>query len=104
MHPSGVTAYGIVGAAGPDSAPSPGQDTGLIGFLDTRSNTVVSTVALPFRPAKLALDPNGARLYVAGTASTQGSLDAKLSVIDTATRTEVARIELGTLPSADRLQ
>jgi len=105
VHPSGVTAYGIVGSEGPDSAPGPGQDTGLVGFLDTHSNTVVGTVALPFHPATLALDPNGTRLYVAGTASSRTSLlDAKLSVIDTATHAEVARIDLGTVPSADRLQ
>ncbi len=89
---SGRLAYGPVALA----TAGPGTEGGLLGFLDTLTNTVVATVPLAFAPTGTALDPSGARVYVAGTAPGAGALpDGMVSVIDVASRTQIARLDLG---------
>lgn len=71
-----------------------------LAVIDTATNTVVAIVPLPgtFAPG-VAITPNGAFAYVAnnggGVCCDGGRLPSSVSVIDTATNTEVANVPFG---------
>jgi YVTN family beta-propeller protein len=75
-----------------------------LAVIDTATNTVVAFVPLPgtFAPG-LAITPNGAFAYVAnnggGVCCGGGGGVSSMSVIDTATNTEIARFGVGPSPS-----
>ncbi len=75
-----------------------------LAVIDTATNTVVAFVPLPetFSPG-LAITPDGAFAYVAnngvGNCCGGGGTTSSVSVIDTATNTEVARVFAGLSPS-----
>ena len=73
-----------------------------LAVIDTATNTIVALVPLPgnFAPG-VAITPNGAFAYVAnnggGVCCEGGRLPSSVSVIDTATNTEVANVPFGSL-------
>ncbi|HKY44653.1 MAG TPA: YncE family protein, partial [Pyrinomonadaceae bacterium] len=73
-----------------------------LAVIDTATNTLVALVPLPgnFAPG-IAITPNGALAYVAsnggGVCCDSGRLPSSVSVIDTATNTEVANVPFGSL-------
>jgi YVTN family beta-propeller protein len=62
-----------------------------VSAIDTRTRSVVASVAVGHAPVDMALDPSGIRLYVANQVS------QSLTVIDTARLEPVATIQLTTL-------
>ena len=76
-----------------------------LAVIETATNTIVTFVPLPpnFSPG-VAVTPDGAFVYVTnnggGVCCGGPPLPSSVSVIDTATNTEVARVGVGTSPSA----
>ncbi len=69
-----------------------------ISVIDTGNNHVVSTIALPFQPAHLAVSPDATRLYVTDASEGPFSL-SYLTVIDTTTgRVLTSAIHVSGLP------
>ena len=73
-----------------------------VAVIDTATNTVIAFVPLPAGPVPpgafapgIAITPDGAFAYVANNGSSPDSV----SVIDTSTNTEVARVPVGSSPS-----
>jgi len=63
-----------------------------VAVIDTRSNSVASTVPVGQRPWNMALTPDGGKLYVANGRS------GTVSVIDTRSQTKIRDISVGKLP------
>jgi len=79
------------------AAPAPKAYVGLfkdnaVAVIDTGSNKVLTTIAVPVGPHGLVITPDGRTVYV----SSDG--DTKVSVIDTTTDTIKATIEVGKTP------
>lgn len=66
----------------------PGGGSGLISVIDTATNKVTKTFAVPDWAWPMAVSPNGSRLYVSGVTGV-------ISVVDTGTSTVVASIQVG---------
>ncbi len=88
-----VVSWGATSAAaGSNKAYVANQSSNTVSVIDTGSNTVVATVAVP-QPAGVAVSPDGTRLYVTNQSSNT------LTVIDTATNALVTTVAVGTAPS-----
>jgi YVTN family beta-propeller protein len=66
-----------------------------ISVIDTKTNTISSTIALGFGPANTAFNPDGSKAYVLGASDYNSGF---VSVIDTATQSVIATIAVGHEP------
>src|SRR6185503_5459545 len=73
------------------------RNTNQLAVVDSRTNTVVQSIAVGRAPHGVLVDPGNGRIYVTnrgGCNSTPGTV----SVIDGGTRTVVATVQVGTCP------
>jgi len=113
VNSGAVTASVPVGAAPIGVAVAPGgrfvyvaqHNANTVAVVSTNTNTVQAQISAGTKPMGVAVSPDGSRLYVTNfltaTASGAGSLwvNGTLTVVDTATRTVVAILTVGTNPS-----
>ena len=70
----------------------PGEAAGSVSVIDTLNNEVVATIAVHRAPGAIAVDPSGARAYVANTGSNT------VSVLDLKTRRAIGSFATGESP------
>ncbi len=71
-----------------------GNDTGEVSVIDTATNNVTTTVPGGNNPWRIAVTPDGTKIYVANEGSNN------VYVIDTATNTVTNKVKVGYSPSA----
>lgn len=80
-----------------------GRPFGLVWKYSTKDNTVVGKTVLGYFPATMDLTPDGEFLFVVNFNLHGDMVPSSVSVVSTATMTEVARIQTCTMPHGSRL-